>query len=373
MTRILAIESSCDETAAAVLADGTRILSNVISSQVDLHAKYGGVVPELASRAHVEKIVPVVREACEQAGVGYADVDAIAVTQGPGLVGSLLVGVSYAKAMAWSLGKPLVGVNHLEGHIHAVLLEAAQKGELGKIEFPLVALIVSGGHTSLYHVGRQPLEDGRGGYRYSYRLLGHTVDDAAGEAYDKVAKLLALGYPGGPVIDRLARGGNPDAVSFTRPNIKRGRRYDFSFSGIKTAVVRLVERNGLRAEAEQRRVARQAESARGLEELCSQETVDLLASFQSAVVEDLTERTLAAADDFEAHAVFVSGGVAANSRLRKIFAEECVVRGVPVFFPSVQLSTDNAAMIAAAAYPKFLAGEFSGLDLNADPSLKLGG
>ncbi len=387
MTRILAIESSCDETAAAVVADGTRILSNVISSQVDLHAKYGGVVPELASRAHVEKIVPVVREACKQAGVGYADVDAIAVTQGPGLVGSLLVGVSYAKAMAWSLGKPLVGVNHLEGHIHAVLLEAAQKGELGKIEFPLVALIVSGGHTSLYQVARQPLENGSGGYRYSYRLLGHTVDDAAGEAYDKVAKLLALGYPGGPVIDRLARGGNPEAVSFTRPNIKRGRRYDFSFSGIKTAVVRLVERNGLRAEAEQRRVAlsrlsraqsredahRASRDAQPIEELCSQQTLDLLASFQHAVVEDLTERTLAAADDFEARAVFVSGGVAANSRLRKIFAEECVVRGVPVFFPSVQLSTDNAAMIAAAAYPKFLAGEFAGLDLNADPSLKLGG
>src|SRR5512145_3055150 len=186
MIRILAIESSCDETAAAVVADGARILSNVISSQVDLHAKYGGVVPELASRAHLEKIVPVVREACEQAGVAYSDVDAIAVTQGPGLVGSLLVGVSYAKAMAWSLGKPLLGVNHLEGHIHAVLLEAAQQGALARIEFPLVTLVVSGGHTALYHAARAALANGSGGFRYSYKLLGHTVDDAAGEAYDKV-------------------------------------------------------------------------------------------------------------------------------------------------------------------------------------------
>ncbi|HXE75664.1 MAG TPA: tRNA (adenosine(37)-N6)-threonylcarbamoyltransferase complex transferase subunit TsaD [Candidatus Xenobia bacterium] len=370
MTRILAIESSCDETAAAVVADGTRILSNVISSQIDLHAKYGGVVPELASRAHLEKIVPVVREACEQAGVAYRDVDAIAVTRGPGLVGSLLVGVSYAKAMAWSLGKPLVGVNHLEGHVHAVLLEAAQKGELERIEFPLVTLIVSGGHTHLYHVNREPLERADA-FRYSYKLVGHTVDDAAGEAYDKVAKLLALGYPGGPVIDRLARRGNPEAVRFTRPNLKRGRAYDFSFSGIKTAVVRFVERDGLRAEADHRRTALR-DAPRPVEELCSQRTLDLLASFQHAVVEDLTARTLAAADDFHSRAVFVSGGVAANSLLRKVFAEECAGRGVPVFFPSVQLSTDNAAMIAAAAWPRFLAGEFAGLDLNADPALKLG-
>ncbi len=363
MIRILAIESSCDETAAAVVADGTRILSNVISSQVDLHAKYGGVVPELASRAHLEKIVPVVREACEQAGVAYADVDAIAVTRGPGLVGSLLVGVSYAKAMAWSLAKPLLGINHLEGHIHAVLLEAAQKNERARIEFPLVTLIVSGGHTALYHVKREPLERGDG-FRYTYRLVGHTLDDAAGEAYDKVAKLLALGYPGGPVIDRLARRGNPEAVRFTRPNIMRGRPYDFSFSGIKTAVVRWVENNGRSLSRDPQGGSRDAEA--------EQRTLDLLASFQHAVVEDLTARTLAAADDFEARAVFVSCGVAANSRLRKIFAEECAGRGLPVFFPSVQLSTDNAAMIAAAAYPRFLAGEFSGLDLNADPSLKLG-
>ena len=371
MPRILAIESSCDETAAAVLADGARILSNIVSSQVDLHAKYGGVVPELASRAHVEKIVPVVREALAAASVAFPDLDAIAVTRGPGLVGSLLVGVSYAKALAWSLGKPLIGVNHLEGHIHAVLLEAAQRGELDKIEFPLVTLVVSGGHTALYHVDRARLEDADG-FRYHYKLVGHTVDDAAGEAYDKVAKLLGLGYPGGPVIDRLARRGDSEAIVFTRPNIKRGRPYDFSFSGIKTAVVRLVEKNGLRDEAEQRRTSRQSAPARPMEELCTQPTFDLLASFQRAVVEDLTERTLAAADDLEARAVFVSGGVAANSLLRKIFAQECAGRGVPVFFPSVQLSTDNAAMIAAAAWPRFLARDFSGLDLNADPALPLG-
>ena len=370
MVRILGIESSCDETAAAVVADGARILSNVISSQVDLHARYGGVVPELAARAHLERIVPVVREACAQAGVRYGEVDAIAVTQGPGLIGSLLVGLAYAKTMAWSLSKPLIGVNHLEGHIHAVLLEARQTA--AAIEFPVVTLVVSGGHTALYQVNREPLPNSPDGFRYRYRLLGQTVDDAAGEAFDKVARHLGFGYPGGPVIDRLAKRGNPEAVAFTRPNIKRGRPYDFSFSGIKTAVVRLVEKNGLRAEIEQRVARRQAQPGTPLETLCSQPTLDLLASFQRAVVDDLTERTLAAADDFAACAVFVSGGVAANSLLRKIFAQECAGRGLPVFFPSVQLSTDNAAMIAAAAYPKFLAGEFADLDLNADASLKLG-
>ena len=366
MTRILAIESSCDETAAAVVVGGTQILSNIISSQIDLHARYGGVVPELASRAHLEKIVPVVREACREARLDYAALDAIAVTQGPGLIGSLLVGVSYAKALAWSLGKPLVAVNHLEGHIHAVLLEAAQKGEADKIEFPVVTLVVSGGHTALYVVSREPLAEVKG-FRYSYRLVGHTLDDAAGEAYDKVAKLLGLGYPGGPVIDRLARRGDPSAIAFTRPNLKRARPYDFSFSGIKTAVARLVDRDGLRKE-----VGARAEPARPLDEFVAQPTLDLLASFQRTVVEDLTERTLAAADDFHARAVFVSGGVAANSLLRKTFAEECAIRGVPVYFPSVALSTDNAAMIAAAAYPRFLAGEFAGRDLNADSSLPLG-
>jgi len=381
MARILGIESSCDETAAAIVADGRAILSNVISSQIDLHSKYGGVVPELAARAHLERIVPVVREAFALAQLDYGDVDAIAVTQGPGLIGSLLVGVAYAKAMAWSLAKPLLGVNHLEGHIHAVLLEAHQKGEAAMIEFPVVTLVVSGGHTALYQVAREPLYparqrgilNGADAFRYRYRLLGQTVDDAAGEAYDKVAKHLGLGYPGGPVIDRLAARGNPEAVVFTRPNIKRGRPHDFSFSGIKTAVVRLVEKDGLREEIESRRARRQAEPRAPLDDLCSPRTLDLVASFQRAVVEDLTERTLAAADEAGARAVFVSGGVAANSLLRKIFAAECTARGLPVFFPSVQLSTDNAAMIAAAAWPKFQAGEFADpVTLNASASLPLG-
>jgi len=373
MARILGIESSCDETAAAVVEDGRRILSNVISSQIDLHSKYGGVVPELAARAHLERIVPVVREAFALAGLQYGDVDAVAVTQGPGLIGSLLVGLAYAKAMAWSLGKPILGVNHLEGHIHAVLLEAHQKGEAATIEFPVVTLVVSGGHTALYHVARESLPSTSDAFRYHYRLLGHTVDDAAGEAYDKVAKYLGLGYPGGPVIDRLAKRGNSEAVVFTKPNIKRGRPYDFSFSGIKTAVVRLVEKNGFQEEIEKRLAARRQDPRAPLDALCSPATLDLVASFQRSVVEDLTERTLAAADDHAARAVFVSGGVAANSLLRKIFAEECLARGVPVFFPSVALSTDNAAMIAAAAWPKFQAGEFADpLALNASASLPLG-
>ena len=292
------------------------------------------------------------------------------------------MGLCYAKAMAWSLGKPLIGVNHLEGHIHAVLLEAAQQPERpAQIEFPLVTLVVSGGHTSLYHVGREPLAPPAAGlagtdtgFRYRYRLVGNTLDDAAGEAYDKVAKLLALGYPGGPVIDRLAENGDPEAFTFTKPRLRRARPYDFSFSGIKTAVVRLVEKNGLRVEAEERRARRGAEPQRLLAELVSPQTCDLLASFQKTVVEDLTERTLAAADDLDAGAVFVSGGVAANSLLRKVFSQECAGRGLPVFFPSVLLSTDNAAMIAAAAYPKYQAGEFADpFALNADASLRLGG
>ena len=376
MARILGIESSCDETAAAVVEDGRRVLANVISSQVDLHSKYGGVVPELAARAHLERIVPVVREAFAQAGLQYGEVDAIAVTQGPGLIGSLLVGVAYAKAMAWSLSKPLIGVNHLEGHIHAVLLEAHRKNEAQTIDFPVVTLVVSGGHTALYHVARPEasgLADGSDAYRYAYRLLGQTVDDAAGEAYDKVAKYLGFGYPGGPVIDRLAERGNSEAVVFTRPNIKRGRPHDFSFSGIKTAVVRLVEKNGLKEEIAARLARRGQAPPASPDELCSQRTLDLLASFQRAVVEDLTERTLAAADEAGARAVFVSGGVAANSLLRKVFAAECGARGLPVFFPSVALSTDNAAMIAAAAWPKFQAGEFSDpVALNASASLPLG-
>ncbi len=376
MAHILGIESSCDETAAAIVADGARILANVVSSQVDLHAKYGGVVPELASRAHLEKIVPVVREAFERADLRYADVDAIAVTQGPGLIGSLLVGLTYAKAMAWALAKPLIGVHHLEGHIHAILLEQRQKNGAA-IEFPAVALIVSGGHTVLYFVEQEPIPAHPGQARLRYRRIGETQDDAAGEAFDKVAKHLALGYPGGPIIDRLARAGNPDAVVFTRPQLRHGTPYDFSFSGIKTAVVRYAAREGMAEEIAAREKARLAGS-RDLAPLCSQKTLDLIASFQKAVVEDLTERSLAAADDHAARSVFVSGGVAANSLLRKVVQQECAGRGLPVYFPSIALSTDNAAMIAAAAYPKFLAGDFVtlpsevGFAFNADPSLPLG-
>ncbi len=370
MARILGIESSCDETAAAVVEDGARILSNVISSQIDLHRRYGGVVPELASRAHLERIVPVVREAFEQAGLRYGEVDAIAVTQGPGLVGALLVGVTYAKALATALRLPLIGVNHLEGHIHACLLEEAQKGNGSRWqEYPVVTLVVSGGHTSLYLVS---LAEGANGFPFTYRLLGKTLDDAAGEAYDKVAKLLGLGYPGGPVIDRLAPLGNPKAVAFTRPKIKSGSRYNFSFSGIKTAVARYVEKEGMAGEAENRSSILAANPEAALAETCSPKTRDLLASFQAAVVRDLAERTLAAAEEFGARAVFVSGGVAANSLLRKVMAEKCGGQNLPLVFPSVILSTDNAAMIAAAAYPRYQAGEFAGAELNASATLPLG-
>jgi len=370
--RILGIESSCDETAAAVVADGREVLSNIVASQVDIHRKYGGVVPELASREHLRRIVPVVREALEQAGLALAEVDAIAVTCGPGLVGSLLVGVTYGKVLAMSLGKPLVAVNHLEGHVHAVLLEAHAGSR--KPELPAICLIVSGGHTVLYNVAAQQGNGSAGAQSFHYRRIGQTRDDAAGEAYDKVAKLLALGYPGGPVIDALARYGNADAVRFGAAKMK-GNPHDFSFSGIKTAVLYHVrDHPELQREIDARRQAC-AHGARKAEQLrpqCSQQTLDLLASFQKGVVSDLVSRTLAAAREFNAHSVLVSGGVAANSRLRQVFEEEARLRGLDVFFPSRQLSTDNAAMIAAAAYPKFLAGERAGAQLNAEATLPLG-
>jgi N6-L-threonylcarbamoyladenine synthase len=378
MIRILGIESSCDETAAAVVADGHEILSNVVASQVDVHRKYGGVVPELASREHLRQIVPVVREALAQAGLSFADVDAIGVTSGPGLVGSLLVGITYGKVLALSLGKPLVAVNHLEGHVHAVLLEAHSSGRAP--EWPAVCLIVSGGHTLLYEV--QPRDDAgatNGGAALRYRRLGGTRDDAAGEAYDKVAKLLGLGYPGGPVIDQLANPaegearGNPAAVPFSAARIK-GNPFDFSFSGIKTAVLYYVRAHPeLMPEIEQRRQAqsRGERKASQLRPLCTLPTLDLIASFQSAVVDDLVGRTLAAAESIGARSVLVSGGVAANSWLRKRFEEEAPRHALEVFFPSRLLSTDNAAMIAAAAYPKLKLGELSDAQLNADASLQL--
>lgn len=368
---ILGIESSCDETAAAVVAGGRRILSSVVASQVGIHRKYGGVVPELASREHLRQIVPVVREAVEQAGISLSDVSAIAVTRGPGLIGALLVGVTYGKVLSFALGKPLIAVNHLEGHVHAVLLEAHIAGK--SPEMPAVCLIVSGGHTILYYVKSEPVNGSGGGERFSYSRISGTRDDAAGEAYDKVAKMLALGYPGGPVIDQLAAYGDAKKLKFGVPKMK-GNPYDFSFSGIKTAVLYHLRRNPqLQPEiaARQAALARGERNADALRFLCSTETLDLIASFQSSIVEDLLGRTLAAAEQHCVRTVFVSGGVAANGALRKAFEIEGTRRGLQSFFPSRALSTDNAAMIAAAGYPRFAAGERENLQLNAEANLPL--
>jgi N6-L-threonylcarbamoyladenine synthase len=367
--RILGIESSCDETAAAVVVDGREILSSVVASQVDVHRKYGGVVPELASREHLRQIVPIVREALEQAHLTLRDLEAVAVTRGPGLIGALLVGVTYGKVLATSLGKPLVPVNHLEGHVHAVFLEAHLTGR--KPELPAVCLIVSGGHTVLYDVTPHPINGDA--VRFAYRRIGQTRDDAAGEAYDKVAKLLALGYPGGPVIDKLADDGNASAHRFGVFKMK-GNQFDFSFSGIKTAVLyHLRAHPELQPEIEARRQAldRGERRAEQLRPLCSAATLDLIASFQRAVVDDLVTRTLAAAEQETAHSVLVSGGVAANRRLRRCFEEEARRSGLDVFYPSIALSTDNAAMIAAAAYPHLLAGDTADAELNAEANLPL--
>jgi N6-L-threonylcarbamoyladenine synthase len=393
---ILGIESSCDETAAAVVRSGTMALSNVVASQMSLHANYGGVVPELASREHLRNIVPVVREAMSRASaaaghpVTFADLDAVAVTEGPGLAGALLVGITYAKALTFGLDKPLIAVNHLEGHIHAVLMEARERSE-APMDLPLLALVVSGGHTHLYLAKQQGSDS-----TWTYRNVGRTVDDAAGEAYDKVAKLLGLGYPGGPWIDALAPHGNPRAVPFTfseiKPRIYRdgsapankkapprreGPHFDFSFSGIKTAVLRYVETHHLRATNEARHAALSADSSitpqsTAVAKLCDQQTLDLIASFQYAVVGNLQRQTFAAAESLGARSIVVSGGVAANSELRRRFQAEADRRGLPIAFPSLALSTDNAAMIAAAAWPKFLAHTFAPEDLGATPQLRLG-
>ena len=370
--RILGIESSCDETAAAVVADGATILSSVVASQVEIHRKYGGVVPELASREHLRQIVPVVREALLQAGLALRDIDAVGVTQGPGLVGALLVGLTYGKVLALALEKPLIAVNHLEGHVHAVLLEARAAGRAPKL--PAMCLIVSGGHTLLYRVAAQNDTAGNGALQLSYSRIGGTRDDAAGEAYDKVAKMLALGYPGGPVVDKLAMHGNAHAVRFSEPKMG-GNPYDFSFSGIKTAVLYyLRKRPELQPEidAREKALARGERNAEALRALSSEVTLDLVASFQHAVVEGLIRRTLAAAEHFGVASVLISGGVAANRELRARFEEEASKRGLEVFFPSRALSTDNAAMIAAAAYPKFVAGERADASLNAMPNFPLG-
>lgn len=372
-TRILGIESSCDETAAAVVADGREILSSVVASQIDVHRKYGGVVPELASREHLRQIVPVVREALSQAGMKLEDVDAIGVTQGPGLVGALLVGITYGKTLAKSLGKPLVPVNHLEGHVHAVFLEAHKTGRVPKL--PAVCLIVSGGHTVLYEVkAAEPGAQGASGI-FHYRKIGQTRDDAAGEAYDKVAKLLGLGYPGGPILDRLAAvaNGAPAPVKFG-PTKMKGNSFDFSFSGLKTAVLYHVRENAEYSVEIRKREQALARGERKFEQLlplCSPRTLALVREFQNAVVRDLVERTMTAAEELSVESVLVSGGVAANSQLRKTFEERAKSHGVDVFFPSRALSTDNAAMIAAAAYSRFRAGIFADVTLNADPSLAL--
>ncbi len=380
---ILGIESSCDETAAAVVRSGEQLISNVVASQIATHQPYGGVVPELASREHLKAIVPVVRQALHEARHTYDSVDAIAVTRGPGLAGSLLVGISYAKALAFALDKPLISVNHLEGHIHAVLLEERQKGN-HELQFPVLALVVSGGHTHLYLASQRDSS-------WTYENIGHTRDDAAGEAFDKVAKLLGLGYPGGPVIDRMSARGDPRAVKFPPAQIKhpdrRGRldgkaveaeetrrRFDFSYSGIKTAILRYVEAHDMRSSIEERRQALANIAKPKVEDYlahCDGQTLNLVASFQRAMVEDLVEKTLAAAQEFEVATLFVTGGVAANAELRQTFEREAAREGLPVFFPSRPLSTDNAAMIAAAAYPKFLAKDFAPMDFSAEAGLVL--
>ncbi|MCI0353812.1 MAG: tRNA (adenosine(37)-N6)-threonylcarbamoyltransferase complex transferase subunit TsaD [Acidobacteria bacterium] len=372
---ILGIETSCDETAAAVVRSGEHVESNVVYSQLSTHRPYEGVVPELASREHLRGIVPAVRQALAEAGRTYQTVDAIAVTQGPGLAGALLVGVTYAKALAFGLEKPLIAVNHLEGHIHAVLLEEKQKGN-HDVGFPVLALVVSGGHTHLY-LARQR------GHGWVYQNVGQTRDDAAGEAFDKVAKLLGLGYPGGPVIEKLAAHGDPSAVEFATPQIKKPARHatsageltEFSYSGIKTAVLRYVETHNLRDAIDARRQSLAAIPKPGVEDylrFCDRETLNLVASFQRAMVGDLVGKTLAAARGRDVATLFVTGGVAANRALRRRFEECAAQEGLPVFFPSRPLSTDNAAMIAAAAYPKFLAGELASPEFSAEAALRLG-
>jgi N6-L-threonylcarbamoyladenine synthase len=337
---VLGIETSCDETAAAVVRHGREIISSVIASQIETHKRFGGVVPELASREHLDKIVPVVEEAFERAGVEARDIDGIAVTVGPGLVGSLLVGVSYAKAMAFALGKPLVGVNHIEGHVYSVAFGNPP------VEYPAFALIVSGGHSNLFLVPTPG----------KYKVLARTRDDAAGEAFDKVAKMLGLGYPGGPIIEKLAREGNPKAVTFSLPRMGDGSA-DFSFSGLKTAVTKHVRESGLQP------VTNGGEA--------SQPIKDLAASFQSVVVRSLVGTTERLAREHSPKTLIVAGGVACNGALRAAAHEAAARLGIPAYFPSPHLSTDNAAMIAAAGTVKLQAGERAGFDLNADVTLRL--
>jgi N6-L-threonylcarbamoyladenine synthase len=342
MRLVLGIESSCDETAAAVVEAGCRVRASIIHSQTITHQPFGGVVPELASREHLQKIVAVVAAAMEKAAVTWDDIDAIAVTYGPGLVGALLVGICYAKSLAYSLNKPLIGVNHLEGHIYSVVFENPM------VQYPALALVVSGGHTSIYLM---PAAE-------QYQLIGHTRDDAAGEAFDKVAKLLNLGYPGGPIIDRLAQDGDPDAARlvFTLPRIDDGR-FDFSFSGLKTAVRRYVQENSLPA------VVAGEEIPLAIK--------NLAASFQQAAVKTLTQQLFRVVAAYHPRTILLAGGVACNSWLRKMVTEKAASYGIPVYYPSPPLTTDNAAMIAAAGYPKLQRGERATMELTAVATLRL--
>lgn len=335
--RILAIETSCDETSAAVVKDGTEVLSSIISSQNDFHAKYGGIVPEIASRKHIEAISPVIKEAIDRAGIGFKDVDAVATTFGPGLPGSLIVGLSAAKAISFALKKPLIGVNHLEGHIYAnFLLEPGLK-------FPFICLIVSGGHTQLVKVTGH----------MEFETLGRTRDDAAGEAYDKVARFLGLGYPGGPIIDKLSKEGNENAVNFKRPMLEEEYKYDFSFSGIKTAVVYFVKK------VEQ-----------GKEKEISK--TDIAASFQKSVVDTLVEKTIRAAEDNSIKTVAIGGGVAANSKLRTDMKSACDNKGIKCIVPPLDLCTDNAAMIGCAGYFRFKKGMTADYSLAIESTARIG-
>lgn len=333
--KLLAIESSCDETAAAVVENGRTVLSNVISSQIDIHTLYGGVVPEIASRKHMERINNVVEQALSEAGMGLKDMDAVAVTYGPGLVGALLVGVAHAKALAYAAGLPLIGVHHIEGHISANYIEYPQ------LEPPFLCLVVSGGHTHLVRVADYGV----------YEILGKTHDDAAGEAFDKVARAIGLGYPGGPKIDKLSKEGNPRAIAFPKGQIADAP-YDFSFSGVKSAVLNYLNQSAMQ----------------GIEV----NAADVAASFQKSVADVLVEKTMAAVRNTGMKKLALAGGVASNSAIRAAMREACEAEGIEMFCPSPVLCTDNAAMIGAAAYYEFRKGVRHGLDLNAVPSLQLG-
>lgn len=332
---ILAIESSCDETAAAVVKNGREVLSNVISSQIELHKLYGGVVPEIASRKHIEKINQVIEEALEEANVTLNDIDAIGVTYGPGLVGALLVGVAEAKAIAYATGKQLIGVHHIEGHISANFIENKE------LEPPFICLVVSGGHTHLVCVKDYG----------EYEIIGRTRDDAAGEAFDKVARAIGLGYPGGPKIDKLSKEGNPDAITFPKAHINDAP-YDFSFSGVKSAVLNYI--NGCQMKGEAFNQA------------------DIAASFQKAVTDVLVENAMRAVDEYGMKKLAIAGGVASNSTLRQAMKDACKKKGIEFYYPSPIFCTDNAAMIGVAAYYEYLKGMRHGWDLNAVPNLKLG-